>query len=468
MKEFDQYNKKIDVDILSKSVLDFDSVTDDIKGVKICVVGAGFVGTVTAAGLANFGHDVVCVEKDHNKLSMLRSGRLPFYERDLEQLVKNGLSSGHLSFENDLEQSIEGMKAVFLTVGTPSSREGRADLTAINEIAARSSKVMNSKQIFVLKSTVPVGTADSIKGMLNTNGNDSGISVISNPEFLREGSAVHDFYNPHRIVIGGDSKDAMETIANIYRFGLHKPIPIFATDNKTAEMIKYASNVFLATKVSFINELSRLCDRLGVNAIEIARIIGVDPRIGPSFLNPGPGWGGSCLPKDLSEFIGLANSLGVTLHIPQAVREANSCQFEHIISKVKEVLGDLNSRKISALGLTFKANTSDLRESPAISILSGLQAEGAVINAFDPAAGGDFSEVFSGVNRFSDPYEASRGADCVIILTEWPDFQLLDWKKMGEVLKMRNLIDTRNIIDPKYPAKFGFRCVGVGHNHFSD
>jgi UDPglucose 6-dehydrogenase len=435
-----------------------------LRGVELCVIGAGFVGTVAAAGFAKFGHRVVCVEKDPERLSVLGSGRLPFYERDLEELVKSGLESGRLAFDSDLEKSVEGKKAVFMTVGTPSSNGGRADISALKDIISVLSGKMKSGQILVIKSTVPVGTADSIKQYLSLNGGDPGVAVVNNPEFLREGSAVYDFFNPHRIVIGGDSDEAIETVAYIYKMGMTRPVPIFTTNNETAEMIKYASNVFLATKVGFVNELARLCDRVGVNALEVARVIGADPRIGQEFLNPGPGWGGSCLPKDLKEFLGLADSLGVSMFIPRAVDQANLHQFDHVVSIIENLLGDPAGRNIAALGLTFKANTSDLRDSPAIPILSRLMELGAHIKAYDPAAEDRAADLLPGLQRVGDPYEAAMDADCVIILTEWSEFQLLDWNRMGEIVKFKNIVDTRNILAPELLKRHGFNYISLGQS----
>ncbi|UCC80180.1 MAG: UDP-glucose/GDP-mannose dehydrogenase family protein [Candidatus Zixiibacteriota bacterium] len=435
-----------------------------LQGMKICVVGAGFVGTVAAAGFARFGHQVVCVEKDQNRLSLLRSGQLPYFERDLEELVRRELASGRLVFDSDLEKSVEGKKAVFLTVGTPSSSGGRADLSALQEVISALSRKMKSGQILVLKSTVPVGTAEIIKKYFSQNGKRSEIEVINNPEFLREGNAVFDFFNPPRIVIGGNSGEAIETISHIYKMGMTKSVPIYTTDNRTAEMIKYASNVFLATKVGFVNELARLCDSVGVNALEVARAIGADPRIGHQFLEPGPGWGGSCLPKDLQEFIGLADSLGVSLFIPRAVSEANLYQFEHIYLKVKNLVENIAGARIGVLGLTFKANTSDLRQSPAIPIITKLLDNGAEVTAYDPAADDEAKSLLPDIIRVDDPYKTAEGADCMLILTEWSDFQLLDWNRISEIMKSKNIVDARNILPPELLKRYGFNYASIGQN----
>jgi len=464
MKDPDRDSFSSEDDIPGYPLEDTVPLSGPLEGTEICVIGAGFVGTVTAAGFARFGHQVVCVEKDHMRLSMLKSGSLPFFERDLEKLVKSGLSSGRLVFESDLEKSVKGKTAVFLTVGTPSSNGGRADLSALHKIISVLAKKMKSGQILVIKSTVPVGTANMIKKYFSQNGSKANIDVINNPEFLREGNAVYDFFNPHRIVIGGSSDTAIETVSHIYKMGMIKPVPMFTTNNETAEMIKYASNVFLATKVGFVNELARLCDSVGVNALEVARVIGADPRIGQDFLNPGPGWGGSCLPKDLQEFIGLAESLGVSLFIPKAVSEANIHQFEHVFLKVKNLIGDIKGARIGVLGLTFKANTSDLRESPAIPILSKLIENGAEVTAFDPAADGEVKNLLPGIIRVYDPYETAENADCILILTEWSDFQLLDWGRISEIMKNKNIVDARNVLAPELLKRYGFNYVSIGQN----
>jgi UDPglucose 6-dehydrogenase len=436
-----------------------------LKGEKICVIGAGFVGSVAAAGFAKFGHDVVCVENDPEKLKLLREGNTPFFERDLKDLLREGLSCGRLTFSSDITESIKDRKAIFITVGTPSVDGGRADTSYILKAIADIVDHLEPDQTIVLKSTVPVGTAESIIEYLNSNGSmGKNIAVVNNPEFLREGSAVYDFFNPHRIVIGGSSHDSVETIAGIYRMGMTNPVPMITTNNQTAEMIKYASNVFLATKVGFVNELTRLCDSVGINAIEVARVMGMDPRIGQEFLNPGPGWGGSCLPKDLSEFMGLAKSLGISLLIPHAVEEANRHQYDHVINKIKTLVGDLENKKIGVLGLAFKANTSDLRDSPAIPIIDKLIELGASVKAFDPAAGEEAKQVLSGIDVVKTAYETAEDADCVLILTEWSEFQLLDWRKIGESMKNKNIVDTRNILTPESMKRYGFNYLSMGQN----
>lgn len=434
-----------------------------LDGEKICVIGGGFVGTVTAAGFASFGHTVTCVEKDPDKIARLQAGQLPFYEGDLENLIRAGLESNRLFFVSDLEKAIAGQKAIFVTVGTPSTGSGRADLTALEEILSTISKRLKPGQILVLKSTVPVGTAQKMRELMVQNGcKGKDIHLVNNPEFLREGSAVFDFFNPHRIVIGGDSPEAIEVIAHIYRMGMTRKVPIVRTNNETAEMIKYASNAFLATKIGFANELAKLCDSVGVNVMEVARVMGMDTRIGQEFLNPGPGWGGSCLPKDLMEFMGLADSRGVSLLIARAVQESNQLQYDHVISKARKLVGKLEKKRIAALGLAFKADTSDMRESPTIPILKKLVEEGAIVRAFDPAAKEEAARLLPEIELADSPQDAARDADCILILTEWPDFQLLDWGEIGRLMRQKNIVDTRNILAPELLRRYDFNYLSMG------
>ena len=434
-----------------------------LTGVKICVIGAGFVGCVTAAGFAKFGHEVVCVEKNPEKLAMLKYGSLPFFERDLEDLIRNNVKSKRLSFSSDLGQSLDGQRAVFIAVGTPPGGDGRADLSAIDEIVRDLARVLNRGQIIVVRSTVPIGTAKRLKGILEQNGRHNGdIAIISNPEFLREGTAVFDFFNPHRIVIGGDSPEAIELVQHIYRMGAVKPAPTIVTNNETAEMIKYASNAYLATKIGFINEVAMLCDRVGIDVLEVARAMGLDSRIGSEFLNPGPGWGGSCLPKDLQEFLGLGSSHGLSLTILEAVRKANEKQLDYIVSKVKSLTEGVAEKRIGVLGLAFKAETSDLRDSPAVAIARKLAIDGFIVKAFDPAAGKEAKRLYPELEIVDTAYDSLRDADCALILTEWSDFQLLDWKKAGEIMRSKNIVDARNILAPEMMRRYGFNYESMG------
>jgi UDPglucose 6-dehydrogenase len=436
-----------------------------LEGERLCVIGGGFVGTVTAAGFASFGHRVVCVEKDSTKLSLLQSGRIPFYERDLEGLVRAELKSGRLTFTDDISGAIKNQTAIFITVGTPSDHRGRADLRALQEILKIVSSRIQPGQILVLKSTVPIGTSAGLREFMKQNGcRDKDVHLVNNPEFLREGSAVSDFFNPDRIVLGGQSPEAIETINHIYRMGMTRPVPVLITNNETAELIKYASNAFLATKIGFANELARLCDKVGVNVMEVARAMGMDGRIGQEFLNPGPGWGGSCLPKDLSELTGLAESQGVPLLISGAVLKANELQYGYVITKVKSLFGRLERKRIGILGLSFKADTSDMRNSPTIPIIKGLQNEGAEIVAYDPAAVREASRLLKDIEFADSAMGVTANADCILILTEWSEFQLLDWKEVGRQMRQKNIVDTRNILAPELLKRHGFNYLSMGQD----
>lgn len=440
-----------------------ETTSGPMVGVNICVVGGGFVGLVAAAGFAQFGHSVVCVEKNPQRLKMLRECRIPFYEKDLESLIRKNVECQRLSFSDDLADSVEGQQAIFLAVGTPSSETGRTDLTALEEVANLLSGVAVEGQIVVLKSTVPVGTGAHVQEILKQNG--KGIkpaAVVNNPEFLREGNAVYDFFNPQRIVIGGDSAEAIETIAHIYRLGMTRPVPIVTTNNVTAEMIKYASNAFLTTKVGFVNELAGLCDKVSVNVLEVARAMGLDPRIGGEFLDPGPGWGGSCFQKDLTEFAGLAQSVDHPMLIAGAVLEANRCQHNLVVKKIEQLTGSLKKARVGILGLSFKADTSDMRDSPAIPIIRQLVEKGACITAYDPKANGEAAAHLPDVELAESAYDVAKDSDCLVILTEWHEFQLLDFKLLADLMNSPNMVDARNLLTPEMVRRYGFNYTGMG------
>lgn len=433
-----------------------------MTGVNISVVGGGFVGLVTAAGFAQFGHSVVCIDKNLERVKMLSSGKIPFYEPELENLVKLNIEKKRLSFSSDLEMSFKGQKAIFITVGTPNGGDGRTDLTALDEVLEVLSVKLESDQVVVLKSTVPLGTGKYVQSFLSQNGRKKPCAVVNNPEFLREGSAINDFFRPQRIVLGGEVPEAVEIVANIYKFGMTQSVPFFVTNNETAEMIKYASNAFLATKVGYVNELAGLCDLVGVNVLEVARAIGLDPRIGSEFLEPGPGWGGSCFKKDLKEFTGLAEANGYSLLITQAVLSSNKRQHALVVDKVKNFVGVLEGSRIGVLGLTFKAETSDLRDSPAVEVVKLLIDAGANVSAYDPKAKFDESNILPELELAESPYDIAKDSDCLVILTEWREFQLLDFKKISEIMKHPNLVDARNLLPPELLSRYGINYTGMG------
>ncbi|MFQ5498209.1 MAG: UDP-glucose dehydrogenase family protein [Candidatus Zixiibacteriota bacterium] len=439
------------------------SMSGPVKGIPIAVVGGGFVGLVTAAGFAQFGHAVVCIENNEERLKKLQSGHVPFYERDLEKLISENLHNGRLSFTNDLEAAVDGQKAIFIAVGTPSAADGRADLGALGTIAESLASVLTSDQVIVIKSTVPVGTGKSIQAVFSENGHSKNpIAVVNAPEFLREGNAVQDFFHPHRIVLGGTSTEAVELVKHIYRLGMTDPVPIITTNNETAELIKYSSNAFLAMKIGFINELAGLCDSTGIDVLEVARAMGMDGRIGPEFLDPGPGWGGSCFRKDLSELTGLASSLDHTLLIARAVLSANEQHHRYVVEKARKLIGSLDGATIGVLGLAFKANTSDMRDSPAIPIINELLDAGAKVQAYDPQAMEEARSIIPNVSCVDSAIDVAAEADCLLILTEWQEFQMLDLSKMAKMMATPNIVDTRNLLVPEVAKRHGFNYVSMG------
>jgi len=431
--------------------------------IRVAVIGGGFVGLVAATGFAQFGHTVSLVEKDSEKLRELRAGKVQIYERSLPELIKANLHRRQLSFHSELTETVKGARAIFLAVGTPSLPTGEADLSAVFEVVQDLAPLLEPKQILVLKSTVPVGTAAQIRRILSENGAaKKQISVVSNPEFLREGTAVIDFFRPQRVIVGGDNPEALETIAQLYRVGMMDSCPILVTNNETAEMIKYASNLFLATKIAFVNELANLCDATGVNVTEVTRGMGLDSRISPEFLNPGPGFGGSCLPKDLDAILNLAQKWGVRLSIAAAVKESNSRQTSQVVEKLEKLLGELKGKTIGALGLAFKAHTNDLRRSPALEVMKQLEQKGAILQAYDPVAEAEAKVFWPELKLAPSPSEVACGADALVILTEWPEFMALDWDEIGQKMKAKNIVDARNLLVPEILARHGFNYLGMG------
>lgn len=432
-------------------------------GFRVAVLGGGFVGLVAAAGFAQFGHTVALVEKDPDKSKELRAGRIRIHERGLPELFGANLRRHRLGVFSELAEAIKGAHAIFLAVGTPSLPSGEADLSAVFEVVETLGPLLTPKQILVLKSTVPVGTALQVRNRLSKNGAaKKQVAVVSNPEFLREGTAVMDFFRPQRIVIGGDQPEAIETIAQLYRVGMMDACPIVVTNNETAEMIKYASNLFLATKVAFVNELANLCDVAGLNVTEVTRGMGLDSRISPEFLNPGPGFGGSCLPKDLDAILNLARKQGVRLSIAEAVKEANARQPRLVVGKLEKLVGTLKGKTIGVLGLTFKAHTNDLRSSPALAVMKRLEEKGALLQAYDPIAEGEARALWPELKLAPNPEEVAEKADALVVLTEWPEFMALNWEEIGQKMKSKNIVDARNLLVPEILARLGFNYLGMG------
>jgi len=431
---------------------------------NIAIVGTGYVGLVTGTCFAEFGVNVVAVDKDQAKIDMLRAGKIPFYEPGLEELVERNVREARLSFSSDIKAAVENSLVILIAVGTPSDDSGAADLTFVREVAASIGRYMNSYKVIVTKSTVPMGTGAMIRRVIEENQvMHRPFSVASNPEFLREGAAIEDFMRPNRIVIGAEDDQAITILKDLYNPLYLIETPIVITDVVTAEIIKYASNSFLATKISFINEMAGLCEAVGADVHQVARGMGLDNRIGNKFLHPGPGYGGSCFPKDIRAILNVARNCGITLRLMTAVSQVNEDQPARMVEKIKAAIGGtLEGKKFSFLGLSFKPNTSDIRESPALRIIRMLLAAGAAVRAYDPAAMDEARSVQTEIEYADDSYDAARGCDALVIATEWNQFRKLDWDKMKAALKEPVVIDLRNVYEPAQMIEAGFRYTAVG------
>jgi UDPglucose 6-dehydrogenase len=431
---------------------------------RIAVIGTGYVGLVTGACLSDFGHEVVAFDKDDRKIAQLNSGEIPIYEPGLGDLVARNVAAGRLAFGTDLDVAIVGAEAIFLAVGTPARRgDGRADLQfvfeAVEAIAAR----LRSPTVVICKSTVPVGTNRRVLRRLRELRPNAAVEVASNPEFLREGAAIDDFKRPDRVVVGAESAQAREVLKAIYRPLSLNETPILFTDLETAEMIKYAANAFLATKISFINEVADLCERVGANVQDVARGIGLDRRIGSKFLHAGPGYGGSCFPKDTVALIETAREAGLRLRIVEAAAEANADRKERLAARVIAALhGSVKDTKIAVLGLTFKPNTDDMREAPSLSLIPKLQEAGASIRVHDPEGMREAARHIHDVEWCDGPYHAAEGADAVVLLTEWDAYRALDLARVKRLMRGKALVDLRNIYKPHEVAAVGLDHFPVG------
>ncbi|MCK9582166.1 MAG: UDP-glucose/GDP-mannose dehydrogenase family protein [Endomicrobiales bacterium] len=427
---------------------------------NICVVGTGYVGLVTGACLSELGHKVTCVDKDKIKIALLKKNKIPIYEPGLLELVVKNSKTKRLSFTTSLKDAIKKSEIIFIAVGTPPNPDGSADLSFVESVAKEIALNMKSYKLIVDKSTVPVETGDwvehTIKRLLKKN---IPFDVASNPEFLREGSAVYDTFNPDRIVIGVKSKKAEQLFREIY-----SPLKanILVTDIKSAEIIKHASNSFLAMKISFINAIANICDKVGADVSKVAQGMGMDRRIGKAFLNAGIGFGGFCFPKDIEAFLWISKKVGVEFKLLKEVKEINEKQKELIVKKVEEVLWILKGKTIGVLGLAFKPNTDDMRFAPSIDIVNMLKAHGAKIQAFDPAAMPKAKEFLNGIKFCKNAYETAKGADCLLIVTEWQEFSELDLNKIKKLLKHPIIIDGRNIYEPAIMKKLGFTYKSIG------
>jgi len=468
---------------------------------KIAIIGTGYVGLVTGTCLSDFGLEVICVDKDNKKIECLNSSKVPIYEPNLEALIKKNVSAGRLTFTTDLEKAVKQSKVIFITVGTPSNDYGSASLKQIEEVAQQIALHLSEYKVIVNKSTVPIGTATKIKEIINkyqtlslraTEGSaaipssvipakagihpsspsplrgEGGVRVkysfdiVSNPEFLREGSAVYDFTHPDKIVIGTNSPKALKIMQEIYRPLYLIDTPFVITNPETAELIKYACNAFLATKITFINEIANLCDKVGADVHQIAKAMGLDGRISPKFLHPGPGYGGSCFPKDTEALYHFASTCGYDFKLLKGVISDNKCQRELMVEKIKYHLGELKGKTIAILGLAFKQNTDDIRKSPAIDIIQLLLKESAHIKCFDPLAMDNAKKILPDLTYCQDEYETAQGSDALVIATEWNQFRNLDLLKIKKLLKSPILLDLRNLYEPTTLKSLGFVYEGVG------
>ena len=430
---------------------------------KISCVGCGYVGLVAGTCLADMGNEVTCCDIDKSKINKLKRGVIPIYEPGLKDMFERNVKGKRLRFSSDMKDTIKKSDVIFITVGTPPGRNHEADLCAVESVAGQIGKNMKSYKLIVNKSTVPVGTAELVKKIVRKNQTEKfEFDVISNPEFLREGEAIKDFTNPDRIVIGTDSEKAEEIMMSIYRGIARADKPVFITDIKSAEMIKYASNAMLATRISFMNEIAQLCEKVGADVKNVAKGVGLDNRIGPRFLQAGMGYGGSCFPKDVKALSELMKQNKVKDKLLSAVNTINEDQRKFIFQKIKKLISPLKGKSIAIWGLAFKPKTDDIREAPSIDIIRELQRSGAKVRAFDPVAKINAKKVLKGVTFCSDPYSTVKGCDALLVATEWNEFRTLDFEHVKRLLKQPNIIDGRNIYEPEEMRKAGFNYVGIG------
>jgi UDPglucose 6-dehydrogenase len=433
---------------------------------RIAMIGTGYVGLVSGACFSEFGVDVICVDKDTAKIDMLETGQMPIYEPGLDALVKQNVEAGNLSFTTDLPSAVKSADAVFIAVGTPSRRgDGHADLSYVYAAAKEIAEAIDGYTVVVTKSTVPVGTGREVERIIAEARPDADFDVVSNPEFLREGSAIEDFMRPDRVVIGTKSERAREVMHELYRPLYLLETPILFTTRQTSELIKYAANTFLATKITFINEIADLCEVVDADVQDVARGIGLDGRIGRKFLHAGPGYGGSCFPKDTLALVKTAEEVGAPLRIVDTVVDINATRKHRMAEKIiKACGGDVAGKTIAILGVTFKPNTDDMRDSPSIEIVAGLQAAGATIRAYDPEGMDEARAFMDGVQWCDGAYDTMTDADAVAIVTEWNQFRALDMKRVKSLLKAPVMVDLRNIYDPEDMAEAGFNYTSIGRS----
>ncbi|MBN2570456.1 MAG: UDP-glucose/GDP-mannose dehydrogenase family protein [Deltaproteobacteria bacterium] len=431
---------------------------------NICVVGTGYVGLVAGTCLSDFGMNVICVDKDAEKIERLNNGEVPIYEIGLGDLIRRNRKLNRLHFSTNLEEAVDRCLVIFLAVGTPEDEGGRTDLRQLIDAIIQIARAMKEYRIIAIKSTVPVGTAAAIRQLVKENLNDPELDydIVSNPEFLREGAAVEDFLRPNRVVLGADSDRSLAIMRDIYRPLYLLETPIVCTNNETAEVIKYAANAMLALRISFINEVANLCENVGADVYQVATALGMDKRIGPKFLHPGPGFGGSCFPKDLKSLVTIARDTRYEFLLAEAVVEVNQRQRERVIDKARQLLDGFKDKNVCVLGLSFKPNTDDIRESPGLYVAKRFIGEGARVNAYDPAAMEEAEHEAPALSFMPDPYSACTGADLIIIITEWNEFRELDFTRIKGLVRIPNIYDTRNIYDPRKLRALGFTYLCTG------
>jgi UDPglucose 6-dehydrogenase len=430
---------------------------------NISVVGTGYVGLVTGACFAEFGLNVTCVDNDRAKIEMLQKGQIPFFEPGLEDLIRRSIRDKRLLFTLNLDEAVRKSLVIFIAVGTPPKKDGSVDLRFVEEVGKQIGRSIDGYKVIATKSTVPVGTGARLGRIIRRELCEPvHFDMASNPEFLREGSAVEDFMRPNRVVIGAESDQALAILKDLYSPLYLIETPFVLTNLETAELIKYAANAFLATKISFINEIANICEKVGADVHVVARAMGLDQRIGPKFLHPGPGFGGSCFPKDTAAIAHIASEKGYSFEIVRAVIKVNQRQRERMVAKIREALGSLRAKKIAVLGLAFKPNTDDMRESPALDIIPALQKGGAKIRAYDPKAMENARAFLKNVAYGKDPYDAAKGCDALVVMTEWNQFRNLDLPRLRALLKSPVFVDLRNVYEPAKMKQAGFRYCAVG------
>ena len=431
---------------------------------NITIIGTGYVGLVTGAGMSEFGNNVICADIDKNKIDKLNSGEIPIYEPGLDEIIKRNHDDNRLLFSSNVQDAILQSEVVVIAVGTPQGVSGMADISFVNSVAETISNNLNSYKVVCTKSTVPIGTGKEITSLIRNKINDNNLfDYVSNPEFLREGSAVKDFLWPDRVIIGTDSQKAYKIMCDIYRPLYINRNLITHTSIETAEMIKYASNSFLALKVSYINEIANLCEVLGADVHDVAKAMGQDGRISDKFLHPGPGYGGSCFPKDLEALLFISKNNNLNMETVNAAITANKNQKERMVQKLLHLFGgSINNRKVTVLGLAFKANTDDIRESAAIDMIRGILDHGGIVSAYDPIANNAMSTIYKDIEYYNSLYDAVKGAEGVVIMTEWNEFRSLDLHKIKNMMSGNIILDTRNIIDMEELSSFGFSYDNIG------